>query len=182
MLPLKTNLANIPPWTDQLLAILASFHLVRKTARIPRAYERAAQLQLTRNPREKSLLPPPPCGQWEQGRQDCVRVGGWRGVFTAWCMYSILKTKADHGGVGEGGRGPISCYLSPPALKLKVITNNIQSPNFQTFKEPRNHFRGVDSSSLCSQAGRYDNPAPIRFLVPIDCSKIPAQDVQYTRT
>jgi hypothetical protein len=34
---------------------------------------------------------------------------------------------------------------------------------------------GIDSTSLCSQAGRYDNPIPSRFLAPIDCSKIPAQ-------
>jgi hypothetical protein len=28
--------------------------------------------------------------------------------------------------------------------------------------------------SVCSLAGRYDNPIPTRFLAPIDCSKIPA--------
>jgi hypothetical protein len=31
-----------------------------------------------------------------------------------------------------------------------------------------------NSASLCSLAGRYDNPIPIRFLAPIDCLKIPA--------
>jgi hypothetical protein len=35
---------------------------------------------------------------------------------------------------------------------------------------------GIDSVSLCSLAGRYDNPFPTRSLAPIDCSKIPAQD------
>ncbi len=35
---------------------------------------------------------------------------------------------------------------------------------FQTFKEPRNRFQGIDSASLCSLAGRYDNPIPTRFL------------------
>ncbi len=34
---------------------------------------------------------------------------------------------------------------------------------------------GIDSASLCSLAGRYDNPIPTRFLAPKDCSKIPAQ-------
>ncbi len=29
-------------------------------------------------------------------------------------------------------------------------------------------------ASLCSLAGRYDNPIPSRFLALIDCSKIPA--------
>ncbi len=32
----------------------------------------------------------------------------------------------------------------------------------------------MNSASLCSLAGRYDNPIPIRFLAPIDCLKIPA--------
>jgi hypothetical protein len=30
--------------------------------------------------------------------------------------------------------------------------------------------------SQCSLAGRYDNPIPSRFLAPIDCLKIPAQE------
>jgi hypothetical protein len=34
----------------------------------------------------------------------------------------------------------------------------------------------MDSASLCSLAGRYDNPIPTRCLAPIDCSKIPALD------
>ncbi len=42
------------------------------------------------------------------------------------------------------------------------------------FMEPRNLFRGMNSASLCSLAGRYDNPIPTRFLAPIDCLKIPA--------
>jgi hypothetical protein len=40
--------------------------------------------------------------------------------------------------------------------------------------EPRNRFQGMNSVSLCSLAGRYDNPIPTQFLVPIDCLKIPA--------
>ncbi len=40
--------------------------------------------------------------------------------------------------------------------------------------EPRNRFQGIDPASLCSLAGRYDNPIPTRFLATIDCSKIPA--------
>jgi hypothetical protein len=34
----------------------------------------------------------------------------------------------------------------------------------------------MNSSSLCSLAGRYDNRIPTRFLAPIDFSKIPAQN------
>jgi hypothetical protein len=44
----------------------------------------------------------------------------------------------------------------------------------KTFKEPRNRFQGIDSASLYSLADLYDNPIPVRFLAPIDCSKIPA--------
>jgi hypothetical protein len=32
----------------------------------------------------------------------------------------------------------------------------------------------INSASLCSLAGRYDNPIPTRFLALIDCYKIPA--------
>jgi hypothetical protein len=36
----------------------------------------------------------------------------------------------------------------------------------------------MNSSSLCSLAGRYDNPIPPRFLAPIDSLKIPALATQ----
>ncbi len=39
---------------------------------------------------------------------------------------------------------------------------------------PRNRFQGMKSASLCSLAGRYDNPIPPRFLAHIDSLKIPA--------
>jgi hypothetical protein len=42
--------------------------------------------------------------------------------------------------------------------------------------EPKNRFQETNSARLCSQAGRYDNPIPTRFLAPVDCLKIPAQD------
>ncbi len=40
--------------------------------------------------------------------------------------------------------------------------------------EPRNRCQGIISASLCSLAGRYDNPIPPWFLAPIDFLKIPA--------
>ncbi len=46
--------------------------------------------------------------------------------------------------------------------------------------EPRNWFQGINSASLCSLAGRYDNPIPSRFLAPIDFLKIPAQGYHIT--
>jgi hypothetical protein len=47
--------------------------------------------------------------------------------------------------------------------------------------EPRNRFQGIDSASLCSLAGRYDNPIHTWFLAPIDCSKIPALHLWYAK-
>ncbi len=63
-----------------------------------------------------------------------------------------------------------SCVLIPAykGLSFKL------APEFFNFKGAQDRFQGIDSASLCSLAGRYDNPIPTRFLVPIDCSKIPA--------
>jgi hypothetical protein len=80
-----------------------------------------------------------------------------------------------------------SFYFNPFSRKLLHcdISNQkyctafrYQSPYFYTFMEPRNRFQGINSASLCSLAGRYDNPIPTRFLAPIECLKIPAQDVE----
>ncbi len=57
---------------------------------------------------------------------------------------------------------------------LDIKTAGALSPNFEAFMEPRNQFQGTNSTSLCSLAGRYDNPIPTRFLAPINCLKIPA--------
>ena len=43
----------------------------------------------------------------------------------------------------------------------------------------RNWFQGMNSASLCRQAGRYENPIPPQCLAPIDCLKIPALDSVY---
>jgi hypothetical protein len=53
-----------------------------------------------------------------------------------------------------------------------------QSPNFKTFKDPKNRFLGTNSARLCTIAGQYDNSIPTLFLAPIDCLKIPALDCQ----
>jgi hypothetical protein len=45
---------------------------------------------------------------------------------------------------------------------------------FLNLKGPRNRFQRLDTHSLCSLAGQYDNPIPNLFLALIDCSKIPA--------
>ncbi len=40
--------------------------------------------------------------------------------------------------------------------------------------EPKNRFQDINSASLCSLAGRYDDPIPTRCLAPLDFLKIPA--------
>ncbi len=47
--------------------------------------------------------------------------------------------------------------------------------------EPRNRCQGINSASLCSLAGRYDNPIPSRCLAPIEFLKIPALDPKARR-
>ncbi len=60
-------------------------------------------------------------------------------------------------------------------VQLELVCGSTErSPYFKTFMEPRNRFQGMNSASLCSLAGRYDNPILPRFLAPIDCLKIPA--------
>jgi hypothetical protein len=48
--------------------------------------------------------------------------------------------------------------------------------NFYVAQPLRYRFQEIDSASLCSPAGRYDNSTPARFITPIDCSKIQAQE------
>jgi hypothetical protein len=67
-------------------------------------------------------------------------------------------------------------YLGIPSIPTPKITKLLcrmvgylnQSPYFWTFIEPRNRFQGMNSASLCSLAGRYDNPIPSRILAPMD--------------
>ncbi len=57
-------------------------------------------------------------------------------------------------------------------LVFNTLWGNLNlSPNFLTLKEPRNRLQGINSSSLCSPAGQYDNSIPTRFLAPVDCLK-----------
>ncbi len=54
-----------------------------------------------------------------------------------------------------------------------AVNISLLGPYFKTFMESRNRFQGMNSASLCSLAGRYDNPITPRFLAPIDRLKIP---------
>ncbi len=82
--------------------------------------------------------------------------------------------------VGVGGRSQI--IWQRESLVLCQISISI-SPVLEFFRTIYGGRNRVEtellhwSASLCSQADRYDNPIAIRFLVFIDCSKIPAHKI-----
>jgi hypothetical protein len=75
--------------------------------------------------------------------------------------------------VGAEQSGVASVHTRPYFLQRGLVSS-ILSPNFHTFKEPKNRFQEINSASVFSLVGRYENPIPTRFLAPIDCFKIPA--------
>ncbi len=80
----------------------------------------------------------------------------------------------------SGFPGPLSIPLGSFRFLSKIRGENREwmfisgiKDSFKLLRSP-----GIDSASLCSLSGRYDNPAPTRFLVPIVIvhnPKIPAQ-------
>ena len=46
---------------------------------------------------------------------------------------------------------------------------------FKLLRKPKNQFQGINSASMCSLAGQYNNPITINFLAPLNCLKILAQ-------
>ncbi len=93
-------------------------------------------------------------------------------LFTSRAM-SVLKPKSWTYNFAEVSGHNLVIFQTWVSTYNVYITN--QSPYFFTFMGPRNRFQGMNSASLCSLAGRYDNPIPPRFLAPIDCLNIPAQ-------
>ncbi len=72
------------------------------------------------------------------------------------------------------------CIWDLPFMSYRLKRERLQEPAcgpepvFYTFMEPRNRFQEMNSASLCSLAGRYDNPISTRSLYPIDWLKMPA--------
>ncbi len=56
------------------------------------------------------------------------------------------------------------------------MKSKIAEPVFLNVYGAQASIQGMNSTSLCSLADRYDNPIPPRFLAPIDSLKIPAMD------
>ncbi len=95
-------------------------------------------------------------------------------------------------------RSPEGLRILPYMMSTTVISQGIDSaslcslsPNFLTFKEPKNRLQGtawrvryenyiptrlapIDCLKISALGGRYDNTILTRFLAPIDCFKIPA--------
>ncbi len=73
------------------------------------------------------------------------------------------------GAVGERG-GQLGCHLHSFLVRCCTHTEPVF---LNVYGAPESI--PMNSASLCSLAGRYDNPLPPRFLAPIDSLKIPAQ-------
>ncbi len=56
----------------------------------------------------------------------------------------------------------VNAHTAIPKVHLRY-----SEPEFLKFKELSSRFQGIDSAFLGSLAGRYDNPIPTRFLVPM---------------
>jgi hypothetical protein len=76
-------------------------------------------------------------------------------------------------------KGVLIFYFFPAHMQIFRPIGQTFGSRRERVKEPKNPFEGTNSASLCSLAGRYDNPTPTRFLAPIDCSKNPAQSPNF---
>ncbi len=52
------------------------------------------------------------------------------------------------------------CYSKSHPPDDLLLSFGFPETALQTFKEQRNWLQGIDTASLCSLAGRYDNPIP----------------------
>ncbi len=82
--------------------------------------------------------------------------------------YGLGNFRIMYGAQAGGTVRQLGSY-SLPSLQIVL---KFQRRYFLTVKEPKNRFQRIVSASL---AGRYDNPIPIRFLAPRECSQIPAR-------
>jgi hypothetical protein len=75
---------------------------------------------------------------------------------------------------------PFVCSKSAKSVTEPVFVDLLRSPEpvFLNVYGAQESIPRMNSASLCSLAGRYDNPNPPRFLARIDCLKIPAQASQ----
>jgi hypothetical protein len=63
----------------------------------------------------------------------------------------------------------------------KTVCSVLRGQNVTDKQKSLLNFWSYRPASLCSHAGRYDNPVPNHFLAAIDCSKIPALYTNFTK-
>ncbi len=112
--------------------------------------------------------------------------------FLSHCVQCLAPAARDAPDTEEKHRARIFKLLRSPRIDSKDSIPPAyvcsQSPYLLTFfKKPRNRFPAwrnrflgmipVLRLQIRALAGRYDNPLLTRFLAPIDCLKIPIQDV-----
>ncbi len=54
-------------------------------------------------------------------------------------------------------------------MKIVTACDHWPEPVFLNVYGVQESIPRMNSASLCSLAGRYDNPIPTRFLAPVDC-------------
>jgi hypothetical protein len=93
---------------------------------------------------------------------------------TGLCLLDVLRTKiikSWHWKVVYAC-GMRSIADADPGVQLNMDPDDSESgsksekDNFKLLMSARNRFQGIDSASLCSLAGHYDNHIPTRFLAP----------------
>jgi hypothetical protein len=112
---------------------------------------------------------------WSQSMCHCqnstrnFNLWGWRmGEFVQYPGYPAIKLFI-HAMCSAGKEVEANANAGRPRKLSKVHIKMglwvIWSRIFKLLiKEPKNRFQGINSASICSLAGRYDNPIPTRFL------------------
>ena len=72
----------------------------------------------------------------------------------------------------------LGVYVQDVKIKEKLVSplQTMANSHILQSMSPRID-QGINSASLCSLAGRYDNTIPTRFLAPTDCLKVTAHAV-----
>ncbi len=78
------------------------------------------------------------------------RMGAWEDEQTT-VLQNVVVT------MGESFVHP---EVEEQLLYAKNIGHEVRARFFKFYMEPKNRFHGINSVSLCSLAGRYDNPIP----------------------
>jgi hypothetical protein len=99
-------------------------------------------------------------------------------VYTAPCVMLLMRAASITWARGRGmGSGNLKFFGPQMALayRLDAISQGPKNAKFPGFyRLPHRLFVLKFQHCKYRLSGRYDNPVPTRFFVPIDCSKFPA--------